>query len=293
MENGARIRINRQSGEIEISGSEKFVSDHISLVRSVLGLDMAVETPVEAPVKTRERKAAPVEAPKPVEVAVEAPVEVEPPSSVSSEEPTRTKRKYTKSGDKTHGRPPKKAAEKAPAEEGAEPKKRGRPRKVQVEAETAPVEEVYVETPLDPDDSTEPIDRDAAFKPVETVAQAVDPSELEVKDSVRVKPPRRKVASGEASVPNSFSAFMNSFRRKLKKGDYILAAGYYFTTSTNSETFSTFNTSKLLKAQGIGLANPSQYMKNNALSGRVEPIDKRNYKVTEEGVKHLSKLMGK
>ncbi|MBI3143395.1 MAG: hypothetical protein HYZ16_11270 [Bacteroidetes bacterium] len=286
MENGARIRINRENGEIEISGSEKFVSDHISLVRSVLGLDVATE----APAKAREKKSVPTELPKPKEEAVATPVDF-PAAPPTAEEPVRTKRKYTKSADKKAGRPSKKSAVTTEAEPGAEPKKRGRPKKVQVEV--AEEVEEYVERPLDPDDSTEPLDRDAAFKPVETVAQSVDPSELEKKDNVRVKPPRRKASSTETSVPNSFGAFMNSFRRKLKKGDYILAAGYYFTTSTNSETFSTFNTSKLLKAQGIGLANPSQYMKNNTMSGRVEQIDKRNYKVTDEGVKHLSKLMGK
>lgn len=178
MDNGARIKINRDTGEIEISGSEAFVKEQVPLLERVLNLStVAVAAPV---VETTPAPAAPVE-----EKRVE---------------------------------------------------RRGRPRKI------APVEGTYKS----------------------------------------VKPPK---------IANSFSSYMKSFKRKMKKGDWILAAGYYFQTSTGSDVFSTFNTSKLLKAQGIELANPSQYMKNNISSGRVKSAGKRAYTVTEQGINHLNILM--
>ena len=169
MDNGACIKINRDTGEIEISGSEAFVKEQVPLLERVLNISQVAATP-STPV----------------------------------------------------------------AEKRVE--RRGRPRKI------APAEGTYKS----------------------------------------VKPPK---------ITNSFSSYMRSFKRKMKKGDWILAAGYYFQTSTGSDTFSTFNTSKLLKAQGVELANPSQYMKNNISSGRVKSAGKRAYKVTEQGINHLNILM--
>lgn len=176
MDNGARIKINRETGEIEISGSEAFVKEQVPLLERVLNIS---------------RSAAPK--------TTEAPA---PPAPVEAKKVER----------------------------------RGRPKKI------APAEGTYK----------------------------------------NVRPPK---------IANSFSSYMKSFKRKMKKGDWILAAGYYFQTSTGSDTFSTFNTSKLLKAQGVELANPSQYMKNNISSGRVEQSGKRSYKVTDQGINHLNILM--
>ncbi|MGB0429230.1 MAG: hypothetical protein ACPGLV_02065, partial [Bacteroidia bacterium] len=130
--------------------------------------------------------------------------------------------------------------------------------------------------------------------PAAAVKKAPVAKKVVKKTPVAKKAPVAKAKPAkEPKIASSFSAYMKSFKRKMKKGDWILAAGYYFLTSTNSETFSTFNTSKLLKTQGVELANPSQYMKNNVSSGRVEIVGKRAYMVTEEGKNYLSLLMTK
>jgi hypothetical protein len=235
MDNGARIRINRETGEIEISGSEQFVKEHIGLVQNVLNITEeapATPAPVAKPAPTA--KAAPKkEAAKPAP----APAKVE-----AKEEPAA-----------------------APVKRG-----RGRPRKNPVAVAPA-----------------------AAA----AVPRTVKPSAKRAKNAPVKKAATSKAAPAntakEPKVASSFSAYMKSFKRKMKKGDWILAAGYYFLTSTNSETFSTFNTSKLLKSQGIDLANPSQYMKNNVSSGRIEAVGKRAYKVTETGKNYLNLLMTK
>ncbi len=207
MNDGARIRINRETGEIEISGSEQFVKEHMNLVHSVLNMSAA-------------------EAPAPVAVQ-ETVVETAAPAAP--------------------------VAEEAAQEPAVAPVKRGRGRPKKAAAPVAAVE-----------------------------ADAPAP----------VKEAKPKAAKAP-KIPSSFSAYMKSFKRKMKKGDWILASGYYFQESTNSDTFSTFNTSKLLKSQGVDLANPSQYMKNNVSSGRIEIVGNRAYKVTEEGKKHLNQLMTK
>lgn len=218
MDNGARIRINRETGEIEISGSEQFVKDHMNLVQDVLGAaPKKASAPVSTP-KTAAPAPAPAAAPK-AEVAAPA-------------------------------APAKEPAAEAPAP--AAPKRgRGRPRK----------------------------------NPVAATAAASTASAEAPKASTRT--------TTAAKTPNTFSGYMKTFKRKMKKGDWVLAAGHYFITSTNSDSFSTFNTSKLLKSQGVELANPSQYMKNNISSGRIEAVGKRNYRVTEEGRKHLNFLASK
>jgi len=250
MENGASIRINRETGEIQISGSEKFVNDHIGLVQSVLNISTpAAAAPAAQPAKVEAAPAAPA-APAPAPVV-------------------------------------KAAAKTAPAATEAPKKGRGRPKKVVTEtvaAAPAPVKEV-AEVKAAPAAAAPAKRRGRPAKvATATTVEATPAAETSAAEAVSSKAPK---------IPSSFSAYMKSFKRKMKKGDWVLAAGYYFITSTNSDSFSTFNTSKLLKSQGIDLANPSQYMKNNISSGRIEPIGKRNYKVTLEGQKHLNLLATK
>lgn len=220
MDNGARIRINRETGEIEISGSEQFVKEHIGIVKNVLNITEEAPKKASAPAKAEAKKVTP------------APAKAE----AKKEEPAA-----------------------APVKRG-----RGRPRKNPLATATA-------------------------------VPRTIKPSAK--KAAAAKKAITKKVAptkpANEPKVASSFSAYMKSFKRKMKKGDWILAAGYYFLTSTNSETFSTFNTSKLLKSQGVELANPSQYMKNNVSSGRIEATGKRAYKVTDTGKNYLAMLMTK
>ncbi|MFY0673890.1 MAG: hypothetical protein JXQ87_10815 [Bacteroidia bacterium] len=246
MDNGARIRINRETGEVEISGSEQFVKEHIGLVQNVLNITEEAPAPAKpapkaapakkAPAKPVAKKAAPVK-----KAAAPAPAK-----AVAKEEPT-----------------------PAPVKRG-----RGRPRK-------------------------NPVAAPAAAKPAATKAPAkkAPVKKAPVKKAAAKKVVAKKAAPAKAAkepkVASSFSAYMKSFKRKMKKGDWILAAGYYFLTSTNSDTFSTFNTSKLLKSQGVELANPSQYMKNNVSSGRIEAVGKRAYKVTDTGKNYLNLLMTK
>lgn len=209
MDIGAKIKINKDSGEIEISGSEGFVDRHVSLIESLFNL-------------SANAGASPAAVATPTAVAV-APTPVAAPAPAAAAAPTETP--------------------VAPVKRG-----RGRPRK----------------------------------NPLATPAA---PAATGVKASVgRPKAPK---------MANSFSGFLKSFTTKMKKGDLILAAGYYFQQSTKSDTFSTFNASKLLKAQGVQLANPSQYMKNNMSSKRVRMLDKRTYQVTPGGVAHLNMLMAK
>jgi len=192
MDNGAKIKINKDTGEIEISGSESFVDRHVSLIDSLFNITGSTTAPAET-----------TTAPAPVveQATVDAPAQ--------------------------------------PVKRG-----RGRPRKY----------------------------------PIDTTAQPTAP---------KVGRPRApKMAS-------SFSGFLKSFNTKMKKGDLILAAGYYFQQSTKSDNFTTFNASKLLKAQGIELANPSQYMKNNISSKRIRMVDRRTYQVTPGGIAHLNMLMSK
>lgn len=245
MDNGARIRINRETGEIEISGSEQFVKEHIGLVQNVLNI--TEEAPAPA-------KAAPAPA-KPAPAAKKAPAKPaarKAPAKKAAPAPAKTEAK-------------KEEPAAAPVKRG-----RGRPRKNPVAAAPAA----------------------AAAVPRTVKPSAKRAKKAPVKKTAASKAAPAKAAK-EPKVASSFSAYMKSFKRKMKKGDWILAAGYYFLTSTNSDTFSTFNTSKLLKSQGIELANPSQYMKNNVSSGRIDATGKRAYKVTETGKNYLAMLMTK
>ncbi|MGB0430555.1 MAG: hypothetical protein ACPGLV_08785 [Bacteroidia bacterium] len=66
MDNGARIRINRETGEIEISGSEQFVKDQLGLVQSVLNISTTETTaPAPAPAVAKVEEKAEVEAAAP------------------------------------------------------------------------------------------------------------------------------------------------------------------------------------------------------------------------------------
>ena len=232
MDIGAKIKINKDSGEIEISGSEGFVDRHVSLIESLFHLSTTAQAAPVAVATPAATVAAPLTTPVP---AAPAPVPAAP-APVAAPAPTAP------------------VAVAATTEAPVAPVKRGRgrPRK----------------NPL------------AASAPVTKAA----PAPVAAASVGRPKAPK---------MANSFSGFLKSFTTKMKKGDLILAAGYYFQQSTKSDSFSTFNASKLLKAQGVQLANPSQYMKNNMSSKRVRMIDKRTYQVTPGGVAHLNMLMAK
>mgnify|MGYP000495312808 CR=1 FL=1 len=263
MDNGAKIRISRETGEIEISGSEQFVNEHMSLVRNILSISPeAAPTKVKAapskpaaPAKPAKAAAAPA---KPAKPAVAAPV-----ATPTEEAPAAPKR--------GRGRPKKAAAAAAPVV--AKPK--GKPGRKPGRPPAAAKAVKAVEAPAKPKGKRGRPKKVAAAAPVAAAPAATSSS------------------SKSPKIPNSFSAYMKSFKHKMKKGDWILAAGYYFLTSTGSESFSTFNTSKLLKPQGVDLANPSQYMKNNISSGRIVSIGKRSYQVTAEGEQYLNMLMNK
>lgn len=173
MSENARIRVNKISGEIEISGSETFVKENISVLHSLLGVAQT-----EAPATTVANK------------------------GIEKDEKT----------TKGAKRGPKKGSKRA-----------GRPKKINTDM--------------------------------------------------------------------TFEAYLNQYPEKVRKGDLILAAGYYHQSKDPDQQFTTFNTSKLLKKLEIKLANPSQYVKNNINSKRLKALDKRSYRVTPIGVRRLSHLI--
>lgn len=88
----------------------------------------------------------------------------------------------------------------------------------------------------------------------------------------------------------SFGEFYSKIPKSAKDVDKILAAGYFVQNSSNDGAFSTKDASKLLIEQHVKLSNASAFMKSN-LETRKAFKHEGKYKVSEQGIEYLKKLM--
>jgi hypothetical protein len=114
---------------------------------------------------------------------------------------------------------------------------------------------------------------------------AVTPAEPARAEAVR--PADR---TSDRTLPE-FGEVLHQLPNGITGTEEILVAGYYASRQTADKTFPTADANKLLIEQGIKLANPSQSLKNNMDSRRVFKTGK-NYKLSRDGVRHVSDLIG-
>jgi len=99
----------------------------------------------------------------------------------------------------------------------------------------------------------------------------------------------------EAEPPQAplepFGAFLHRLPNAATEVDRMLAAGYHLERQTADGTFATADANKLLAEHGIKIGNPSQCVRQSAMAKRVFTFTRGRYKVSQEGRRHLDRLL--
>jgi len=97
------------------------------------------------------------------------------------------------------------------------------------------------------------------------------------------------------ALPESFGEWLNKFPKGMNGSDQILIAGYYLQKKSETNDFKTGDANKLLKEQGIKLANPADSLKKLSSSKRVFVNSKNGklsmYRVSQSGEEHIISLL--
>ncbi|WKN45867.1 hypothetical protein [Tunicatimonas pelagia] len=92
-------------------------------------------------------------------------------------------------------------------------------------------------------------------------------------------------------VPSSFGEFYHKAPKSINKTDIVLLASYFIQSQNNENTFTTREVNKLLRDHGIDLTNTAHFNKLNQDYKKVFKMRQGQYKVSEEGVKHLIEIL--
>ncbi|MEM9829383.1 MAG: hypothetical protein AAF944_02030 [Bacteroidota bacterium] len=92
-------------------------------------------------------------------------------------------------------------------------------------------------------------------------------------------------------VPSSFGEFYHRAPKSINKTDIVLLASYFVQSQNNEQTFTTREVNKLLRDHGIDLTNTAHFNKLNQDYKKVFKMRQGQYKVSEEGVKHLTEIL--
>jgi len=256
MENKAKIRINLDTREFEIEGTEEFVNSHTDKIEGFFGTVKQIAgrggKAVKASPKKRGRKPAAKVAAAPAaakEVKAAAP---------------------KKAGKR--GRPAKvatapKVAAKAPVAKAAAAK----PAKaVKAKAAKAP----------------------KAPKPAKVakpkVVKAAKPKVAKAKAPKAAKAPKVEV-----KVTPEFIAFFKRVPKGAKDIDKMLAASLFVQNASGGTQFTAKEVNGLLSSQGVKLSNAAQYVKNSIKTNRMTQLDRGKFKLTNDGIAHVNSFLAK
>lgn len=89
----------------------------------------------------------------------------------------------------------------------------------------------------------------------------------------------------------SFGELYYKAPKSTSKTDIVLLASYFVQSKNDEGTFSTQEVNKLLREHGIDLTNTSHFNKLNQDYKKVFKMKQGKYKVSEEGVEHLKKIL--
>lgn len=226
MSNQAKIRINLDTKEMEIEGSESFINSHTSQIQQFLESQSGVKAPAQ-------RKGKPGRPPK--EETTDQPQEATPESTTKK----KTKSKSTTTGTKTG--------------------KRGRPAKKKTAASASTTV--------------------SSASKKEQLAKELDHITEEDIQQIRNE------------LPERFGDFFLKLPKDTKDVDKVVAGGFFVQNQGENNTFSTRETTRLLKTVGVKLSNPSQCVKYNVKTGRIKNIRRNRYRLTSEGEKYITYLL--
>ena len=103
--------------------------------------------------------------------------------------------------------------------------------------------------------------------------------------------PTANVNPDGLEVPASFGEFYHRAPKSINKTDIVLLTGYFVQSQNNEHTFTTREVNKLLRDHGIDLTNTAHFNKLNQDYKKVFKMRQGQYKVSEEGVKHLTEIL--
>ena len=92
-------------------------------------------------------------------------------------------------------------------------------------------------------------------------------------------------------IPSSFGELYYKAPKSINKTDIVLLASYFIQSQNNENTFTTREVNKLLRDHGIDLTNTAHFNKLNQDYKKVFKMRQGQYKVSEEGVKHLTEIL--
>ena len=101
----------------------------------------------------------------------------------------------------------------------------------------------------------------------------------------------------EIQVPKNFGEWYHKFPDKLQQTDQVLIAGYFTQSKSSGDIFKTSQANKVLKDQGIKVANAAASLKQLQDAKRVFVVKKEGkialFRVSDKGQVYLSKLLNK
>ena len=103
--------------------------------------------------------------------------------------------------------------------------------------------------------------------------------------------PVAKISPDGLEVPSSFGEFYHRAPKSINKTDVVLLASYFVQSQNNEQTFTTREVNKLLRDHGIDLTNTAHFNRLNQDYKKVFKMRQGQYKVSEEGVKHLIEIL--
>ncbi len=249
MENQAKIRINLNTKEMEIQGSEEFIEKYSTDIRKFLENQPAKRGPGRPP-KTETENAATTRNVKPGPKRKRG----RPKKSEDVETTTASASPTTKK--KVAG----KTAKKTTAKKAAAMKTKAAPAKRKARRKSAKSATVSKKSELE--------------KMLSSVTQ-------------------EQVDALKQNLPARFGDFFLNLPKETKDVDKVLTGGFFVQQNGANDTFSTRETTRLLKTVGVKLSNPSQCVKYNDKTGRIKNVRRNRYRLTPLGEKYIVYLLSR
>lgn len=109
---------------------------------------------------------------------------------------------------------------------------------------------------------------------------------------VQPEPARKALPSETNEVPDEFGAYLQLFPTSVSDVDRALIAANFVQRGSQEDSFSTRELNQQLVEQGIRLSNPSESVRQNVRSRRAFALSRGRFRVSKQGVAHLSTLQG-
>lgn len=285
MENKAKIRINLDTREFEIEGTEGFVNSHTDKIEGFFGTVKQISAAgragksVKAGAKKRGRKPGLKAA-----ATTKAPVAIKEVKTAAPKKAAGKRGRPAKAAAAPKAKVIAKPVAKAPVVKAA-----AKPAKVvKAKAAKAP-KAAKVAKPKVVKAAKPKLVKVAKPK----VVKAAKPKVVKAAKPKVVRAKAPKAPKVEVKVTPEFVAFFKRVPKGAKDIDKMLAASLFVQNASGGVQFTAKEVNGLLSSQGVKLSNAAQYVKNSIKTNRMTQLDRGKFKLTNDGIAHVNSFLAK